>query len=291
MDRLCVRIQATLPAILVNHINQSLAFGSPAVMDASSRHQATNARVMAGMVDSADGLRAFLRYLFHCGDPVFPESQHPLAADSFSSFWSRLARLAGKVASNCWTHHWWSALPVVPAAFRRTVRHVVGDPTHLLTVKVNHLCAMFFIAPPRKSSQCSSGRVLFAGYHACLLLVTVDFELGPLSRSLAGLSTLPDQKLSWHASGTARTCRGGYVRHVHASGGIVSPPSKIRFSGWWCDSLHLSNIHSAAVRSSAVPHLLPLELQHPVSPQEDRFLAGQRIRRILGRKRFYIVFC
>ncbi len=235
------------------------------------------------MVDSADGLPHSCVNLFHCGDPVFPESQNHWRRISFSSFWSRLARLAGKLPVTGWTHRWWSALPAVPAVFVVLFRHVVGDPTHLLTVKLTICAAMFFINPPRKSSQCFQVEFWFSGCHASLLLVTVDSSWVHLSRSLAGLSTLPDQKCPGMPSGTARTCRGGYVHHVTHQADIVSPPCKIRFSGWWPMVFTMSNIHSAAVRSSAVPTCCRSELQHPVSPQEDRFLAVRGFARILGR--------
>lgn len=90
---------------------------------------------------------------------------------------------------------------------------------------------MFFIDPPRKSSLCLSGRVLVCGCHACLLLVTVDFESGPLIAEFGRVSTLPDQKLLGMPSGQhTHVAVVTSVTFTHQAD-IVSLPSKIRFSG------------------------------------------------------------
>ncbi|BAB87973.1 hypothetical protein BX66_11350 [Escherichia coli O103:H25 str. 2010C-4529] len=80
---------------------------------------------------------------------------------SFSSFWSRLARLAGKVASN------WLNTPLMICATCCTCGFSSYCSGMLLVIrricsrsKLTICAAMFFINPPRKSSQCLSGRVL-----------------------------------------------------------------------------------------------------------------------------------
>ncbi len=58
------------------------------------------ARVMAEMVDLRATVHSSVN-LFHCGDPVFPESQNPLAADFVQFILVTVSQeLAGKVASN-----------------------------------------------------------------------------------------------------------------------------------------------------------------------------------------------
>lgn len=154
-------------------------------------------------------------------------------------------------------------------AFRVLFRHVVGDPAHLLTVKVNHLCGDVFIAPPvNQSVFVRSSFGLPAVTPACCLfwLISSWVHLSPWS--LAGLkSTLPDQKLSGMPSGTARTCRGGYVRRSRIRRISLAHPAKF---GFLADGAMVFTMSTSTLRRSglAVPHCRS-ELQHPVSPQED----------------------
>lgn len=78
---------------------------------------------------------------------------------------------------------------------------------------------MFFINPPVNPVSVCQVEFWFAGCHTCLLLVTVDFELGPLVAEFGRAQHVTGPEVVWHASGTVHTCRDGYVRHVHASGG------------------------------------------------------------------------
>ncbi|ALV67993.1 hypothetical protein FH07_07370 [Escherichia coli] len=99
---------------------------------------------------------------------------------------------------------------------------------------------------------------LLAIMPACCLLRLISSWVH-LSRSLAGLSTLPDQKLSWHAqrksTHMSRWLRPSRSRIRRIS---LAHPAKFGFLADGAMVFTMSNIHSAAVRSSAVPHLLPL---------------------------------
>ncbi|EKH57975.1 hypothetical protein ECPA4_3478, partial [Escherichia coli PA4] len=72
----------------------------------------------------------------------------------------------------------------------------------------------------------------FAGCHACLLLVTVDFELGPLIAEFGRAQhvTGPEVVLACPAEQHAHVAVVTSVTFTHQAD-IVSPPCKIRFSG------------------------------------------------------------
>ena len=172
---------------------------------------------------------------------VFPESQNPLAADFVQFILVTVSRGSpGKLPVTGWKHRWWSALPAVPAAFRHCCSGMLLAIRRICSRSKLIICAaMFFINPPRKSSLCLSGRFWFCWLsRQPVALLRLISSWVHLSRSLAGLSTLPDQKLSWHAQrNSAHVAVVTSVTFTHQAD-IVSPPCKIRFSGWWRDGLH-----------------------------------------------------
>ena len=124
---------------------------------------------------------------------------------------------------------------------------------------------------------------------ACCLLRLISSWVH-LSRSLAGLSTLPDQKLSWHAQRNS----------THMSRWLRPSRSRIRRislahpanSVFWLMARWSSPCQTSTLRRSGLllsPTCCRSELQHPVSPQEDRFLVGQRIRQNSRTKK--VLYC
>ncbi|EZC40114.1 hypothetical protein BY78_08285 [Escherichia coli O157:H7 str. K4406] len=80
---------------------------------------------------------------------------------SFSSFWSRLARLAGKVASNCLNTPLMICATCCTCGFSSYCSGMLLAIRRICSQSKLTICAaMFFINPPHKSSQCLSGPVL-----------------------------------------------------------------------------------------------------------------------------------
>ena len=139
----------------------------------------------------------------------------------------------------------------------------------------------------------TSGRVLVCRLSRQPVACSVDFELGPLvaefgrTQHVTGPEVVPQaQRNSTHMSRWLRPSRSR-IRRIS-----LAHPAKFGFLADGAMVFTMSNIHSAAVGSSAVPTCCRSESQHPLSPQEVSFSGrSEDSPELLGRIRFYIVFC